>query len=131
MRQKRSKLEWAKSTILQKRVGFIAKTCQLDHVKTERVFCYETTGAKTRAYARIWGLNRIWQTTLETEPAYVLEVVSEKFNRLSTANKDQVLIHELLHIPKNFSGALVPHKRKGGVNQRKVREIYEKYYSSW
>ena len=117
-------MEWSKSTRLQKRIKHLISVCDLPHIRGTRIFCYESTGAKTRAYARIWGLNRIWQTTLDVEPGYILEVISEKFNKLSDRDRDHVLIHELLHIPKNFSGALVPHKRKGGVNERRVRELY-------
>lgn len=120
----RKSLEWNKSPTLQRRIKTLAKFCDLPHIRATRVFCYESTGAKTRSYARIWGLNRIWQTTLGTEPAYILEVISEKFNKLSKKDKDHILIHELLHIPKNFSGALVPHRQKGGVNERRVRELY-------
>lgn len=123
-RKKRSKLEWSRSGQLSLRIHKLASACKLDHVRTSRVFCYESTGANTRAYARIWGLNRIWQATLETEPAYILEIISEKFGKLSPKDQDHVLIHELLHIPKNFSGALVSHRKKGGVNERRVRELY-------
>ncbi|MEK7521763.1 MAG: putative metallopeptidase [Patescibacteria group bacterium] len=120
----RKSLEWSRSAYVSARVRHLIRACDLHFIRDSRVFCYESTGAKTRAYARIWGLNRIWQTTLEAEPAYILEVISEKFNKLSDRDKDHVLIHELLHIPKNFSGALVPHKRKGGVNERRVKELY-------
>lgn len=117
-------LQWNKSTKLHKRIRHLISVCELDYIRVNRIFCYESTGAKTRAYARIWGLSRIWQTTLDVGPGYILEVISEKYNKLSDRDKDHVLIHELLHIPKNFSGALVPHKRKGGVNERRVRELY-------
>ena len=74
--------------------------------------------------ARVWGLGRIWQQALDLSPAYIIEVISEKFDRLAEKEQDVILIHELLHIPKTFSGALVPHRRRGGVNDRIVREIY-------
>jgi len=42
-----------------------------------------------------------------------------------------VLIHELLHIPKKFSGGLVPHTCFGKIiDERRVREIYEKMEKS-
>lgn len=126
MKKKRAKLEWRKSGELSAKISRLVIVGSFDYVRTDRIFCYESTGSKTRAYARIWGLNRIWQQTLGVEPAYILEIISEKFCKLSSTEKDHVLIHELLHIPKNFSGALVPHKRKGGVNERRVREIYSK-----
>lgn len=124
-RPKRSKIEWHKAPDIENRIKSLSDLCNLEYIQEHRVFCYESTGANTRAYARIWGLNKIWQRTLETEPAYILEVISEKFRKLVRKDQDHVLIHELLHIPKNFSGALVTHRKKGGVNERKVRELYQ------
>lgn len=129
-KKKRSNLQWHTSSQLQNRVAYLAQRCELSYIRPERVFCYESSGANTRAYARIWGLNRIWQDTLAVAPSYILEVIGEKFNRLSSKDQDHVLIHELLHIPKNFSGALVAHKKKGGVNERRVRELYNTYVAS-
>lgn len=88
----------------------------VDWVKTSRVFAYRSQNAKTRAYARIWGLSRIWQKALKVEPAYILEVISEKFDNLSDKEKRKVLLHEVTHIPKNFSGSLIPHIRRGKRN---------------
>lgn len=123
---KNQPLKWARSNNLQNRIQELADLCDLIHLRQQRIICFESTGAKTRAYARIWGLGRVWQEALGLEPAYVLETVSEKFNKLTNKQQDHILIHELLHIPKNFSGALVPHKRKGGVNEKAVHELYQK-----
>lgn len=109
---------------LEGRIARLISSCNLNHINPRGVYCYVSTGAKTRAYARIWGLGRIFQQALKIEPAYVIEVISEKFDKLNQEQKDLVLVHELLHIPKSFSGALVPHRHKGGVNDRVVREIY-------
>ena len=96
-------------------------------VKTSRVFTYRSQNAKTRAYARIWGLSRIWQKALKEDPAYILEVISEKFDKLSNLEKSKVLLHEISHIPKNFSGALIPHIRHGKRNfYTKVNNLIKK-----
>lgn len=123
--RKRKPLEWLESSELEKRISSLITFCNLTYINPKRVYCYVSTGAKTRAYARIWGLGRIFQQALGIEPAYVIEVVSEKFGRLTVEQQEMVLIHELLHIPKSFSGALVPHRHKGGVNDRVVREVYQ------
>src|SRR3989344_5313499 len=122
--KKREQLLWLDSAELEKRISNLIISCKFTHINPERVYCYVSTGAKTRAYARIWGLGRIFQQALKIEPAYVIEVISEKFEKCSLEQQDMILIHELLHIPKSFSGALVPHKHKGGVNDRTVREVY-------
>src|SRR3989344_76466 len=125
-RLKRTVWEWGNDETLTEWGQELVGKCEFDYIKQDRVFCCRSTGSKTRAYARIWGLGRIWQKTLNVEPSYIIEIISEKFDKLPKNQQDMVLIHELLHIPKNFSGALVPHKRKGGVNDRVVREIYQK-----
>ncbi|TSC90424.1 MAG: hypothetical protein G01um10145_96 [Microgenomates group bacterium Gr01-1014_5] len=122
--KKREQLLWLDSVELEKRISNLIISCNLTHINPKRVYCYVSTGAKTRAYARIWGLGRIFQQALKIEPAYVIEAVSEKFDRLTSEQQEMVIIHELLHIPKSFSGALVPHRHKGGVNDRVVREVY-------
>jgi predicted metallopeptidase len=115
-RKKSSRLQWEEADDIQERVAFLIKALDYKHLAKDRIFCYRSRGSKSRSYARIWGLNRIWQKALGQEPGYVIEVLSEKFDELSEDKKDEVLIHELLHIPKNFSGALLPHHRKGKRN---------------
>ncbi len=131
MKRSRSKLKFTKSPEIKRRLKSLSLSLGLSWVKHSRVFAYSSTGSKTRAYARTWGLPRLWQTSLETEPAYIIEVISEHFNKLSPKDQDKVLLHELNHIPKNFSGALLPHthRRKGSFRD-KLRKLYEDYHSS-
>ncbi len=107
------RIEWHSAPDVKKRVLALLDTLQIDWVKKGRIICFRSYSAKTRAYARIWGLAKVWQMALKTTPAYILEVISEKYDRLSDIEKDKVLLHELNHIPKNFSGALIPHIRHG------------------
>jgi predicted metallopeptidase len=123
---KKKALCWNDNPELKERVKDLVLRCDLNYIKTDRIFCYESSGAATVATARIWGLGRIWQQALKVEPAYIIEVISEKFYKLGKLEQDEVLIHELLHIPKNFSGALVSHKKVGGVSKDKVRRLMMK-----
>jgi len=131
MKRSRKALKFTKSPEIKRRLKSLSLSLGLGWVKHGRVFAYSSTGSKTRAYARTWGLPRLWQTSLEVEPAYIIEVISEHFDKLSPKDQDKVLLHELNHIPKNFSGALLPHthRRKGSFRD-KLRKLYEDYHSS-
>lgn len=129
MGRSRGKIEWRDAPDVKKKVRKLVSDLKLDYVKTSRIFAYRSVNAKTRAYARIWGLSGLWQRTLKVFPAYIVEVLSEHYDDLSEIEKDKVLLHELTHIPKNFSGALVPHIRHGKRNfHKKVDSLIELYF---
>jgi len=98
----------------------ILSTGVLPHVRPDRVYCVRSRGARTRAVARIYGLPGAW-VAAGLEPGYVIEVVSERFDGLPCREKLATIVHELLHIPYTFSGALRPHGRL--VNSRSVRRV--------
>jgi len=94
------------------------------HVVPQSVYCFRSTGSKSRRIiARIHGLGRIWQDALHLPPGYVIEVIAEQYDKLSEAEKEKTMIHELLHIPKGFSGGFRPHK--GYVDQVTVERLYQ------
>lgn len=117
-----------KAPDIKKRVDKLISSLEFSWIEKNQIHCFRSKKSTARAYARIWGLPRIWQLALNKKPSYILEVISEKYDRLSQRKKDQVLLHELAHIPKTFSGSLVPHYKKG---KRKfndtVRDIIRKY----
>lgn len=119
--RKRESFAFEKSPQISSRVQKLIKECSLTYIRPNRIFCLESSGSKSRAYARMWGLARIWQDTLGTSPAYILEV-THKFLKLDSSKQDKVLLHELAHIPKNFSGALLGHN---GLVKR-VKQMSEK-----
>jgi predicted metallopeptidase len=122
------KIEWKNASDVTQRVEKIIKSLKFDWKYKKRILCFRSSNAKTRAYARIWGLSRIWQKALKIPPAYILEVISEKYDKLSETKKDEILIHELSHIPQNFSGSLIPHIRRGKRNfYAKVKRMIYRY----
>lgn len=113
---------------IDKRTSAIVLALDLKHISGKHIICMRSTGAKTRALARIWGLPRIWQQALFLKAYYIIEVVSEKFDKMSKEDQDRTLIHELMHVPKTFSGALVPHECFGKkIDTKSVNELYKRY----
>ncbi|MGV8176840.1 MAG: putative metallopeptidase [Candidatus Bilamarchaeaceae archaeon] len=121
-------METEKAEDIKQRVDRIIEILEMGHIISSRVMCVRSRGATGRAYARIWNLPQVWQRALDVMPFYTIEVLSEKFDHLSEDDKERILIHELLHIPKKFSGGLVPHKNRGEhVDRRTVEKYYAEY----
>lgn len=127
MRSK-GKIEWKIAPDIKKRILHLMRHAEIDWIVPSRIFTYRSVCGKTRAYARTWGLPGLWQRTLDVKPAYIIEVISEHFDKLSERQQDEVLLHELTHIPKNFSGALIPHIKRGKRNFHvQVHDLIDKY----
>ncbi|MBS3060413.1 MAG: metallopeptidase [DPANN group archaeon] len=107
----------------------IIRKLDLDHIDSRRVKFVRTFNTKSNAIARTWEFPRIWQKALGLEPHYVIEVCSERFDNLPGHEKEKTIIHELLHISKNFSGALVPHVvfGKERVGHHSVNKLYKQF----
>ncbi|MGE5042327.1 MAG: putative metallopeptidase [Candidatus Levyibacteriota bacterium] len=118
------KLEWHTDYELTERVRALVSEIDFSHIPKHRIFCFRTDGSKSRSYARIWAFPKIFQTVLDIEPAYVIEVLNKYFNRLDHEEQTKVLIHELLHIPRNFSGSLLPHTYGNKQIDKEVEKIY-------
>jgi len=113
---------------IAKRIRTIAGRLSLDYIDTRRVICMRTLHATSRARARIWGFPRMWQMALGISPHYVIEVLSQHYDHLSDDDKTRTLIHELMHIPRNFSGALVPHKgRYKRIDRGSIEKLFATY----
>ena len=100
-----------------------------DHVNVNGIHCYRSVNSKSkRTVARIHNLSKVWQRALDKPANYLIEVISERYDRLSQEDKEKVIIHELLHIPKGFSGGFRPHK--GYITSRKIDVLHEKLVST-
>lgn len=127
LKSRSSKLEWEEATEVKRSIKEILEVLDLPHIKSSRIFCYRSYGSKSRSYARIWTFPKIFQRALEVPPAYVIEVLAKYYDRLDNDQKKKVLIHELLHIPKNFSGALVPHRGRNRSLGKTADFLFEQY----
>ena len=121
-------MDWQEAEDIQKEIKFLVNKLGFTNVDAKKIICFRSFGSKSRARARIWGFPRVWQKALKIKPHYIIEVLSEKFDKLSKEEKKKILIHELLHIPKNFSGSLLPHRRRGGKTiGREVEQLFGRY----
>lgn len=121
-------MEWHPAPEIKKRIGRILAVLDLPHVLGDKLIIFRSYGSTGRAIARIWSLPRVWQQALGVSPHYVIEVISEHFDKLSVDDQDRTLIHELMHIPKTFSGALVAHRgRSHRIDRRSVEVLYQKF----
>jgi len=116
-------LEYVEASDVKRLVDEIVERLDLFHVVPQFVYCYRSKGSKSeRTVARIHGLSRMWQEALVRPPAYVIEVIAERYDRLSEEEKEKTLIHELLHIPKGFSGGFRPHR--GYISRNRVERLH-------
>ncbi|MCX6816370.1 MAG: putative metallopeptidase [Candidatus Beckwithbacteria bacterium] len=125
-------MEFLLAPDIQTKVKQLVKKLSLDYLDVNSIVCFRSHGSSSRARARIWAFPRIWQIALRLKPHYCIEILAEKFDHLSANDQLKVLIHELLHIPKNFSGSLIPHgtKRSHFVNNRSVERLWHDYCHS-
>ncbi|MDO8583250.1 MAG: putative metallopeptidase [bacterium] len=124
---KNARLEWEDASEVKRDIEGILGVLDFSHVDSSRIFCFRTSGSKSRSYARIWSMPKIFQRALDIEPAYVIEVLSKYYDKLDEDSKKKVLIHELLHIPQNFSGALLPHRTRHRHLQSQVNDLFKTY----
>jgi len=98
----------------------------MTHIDRSRVVCIRSRGsASKRILARCHGLPKIMQLALTMKPHYVIEIITEQFDRLGKEEQTKVLIHELMHIPHSFGGGFRSHRPH--VTRKKVEQMYKKY----
>ena len=96
------------------------------HVDLENVGFVRSTGSKARrTIARCHALGKAMQVGMRRKKGfYLIEVISERFDKLSVKDRQKVVIHELMHIPKTFGGGFVHHDK---VHEKSVDEVYHKW----
>ena len=98
------------------------------HIDASQVYCFRSMHSRSkRTVARIHNLSKLWQRALKRPAGYLIEVISERYDKLSQEEKEKVIIHELLHIPKSFAGGFRPHK--GNITRKRIDTLYDKFKS--
>lgn len=108
---------------MKKLADTIIMELKFTHINPKHVYCFRSRGSKSkRTIARIHSLEKLWQKALKTHARYLIEIIAERYDKLSQTEQEKVLIHELLHIPKNFSGGFRPHK--GYINKKTIGKLH-------
>ena len=120
------KIQYFEAHDVKETVERIISELGFNHIELSRIFCYRSVGSKSRrTVARIHSLEKLWQRALNISPGYLIEVISERYDRLSREEKEKVLIHELLHIPQGFAGGFRPHRRH--ITKRKIDRLHQQF----
>lgn len=98
----------------------------LSYIDIEKLVVLRSHGSKSRrTIARIHGLPKIMQIAMGIKALYVIEIISENFDKLEHDDKIKTVIHELMHVPKSFGGGFRNHRNF--VTRKKVEEAYKTY----
>ena len=101
-----------------------------DYIDCKRIVFLKSWGSKSRStLARIHGMSKVMQIALRTDAVYVIELITENFDKLSDDDKTKTIIHELMHIPKCFGGGFRSHKPY--VTKKKVDKAFQNYKRSF
>lgn len=124
-------MQWHPAGDIQLRLRRIIRALGLGYIDAGRVRCVRVRGSRANALARIWGLPPVFQDALKMQPYYVIEFMFPAFDRLPQEEQDRVIIHELLHIPRTFSGGIRPERSPSlAINRRTVERYYRQYLAA-
>ncbi|MDA1316586.1 MAG: putative metallopeptidase [bacterium] len=113
---------------IKEQISKLVPALKMDHIKIDQIHCIRSFDAKTRAIARIWGMAKLFSEVAGIKPNYIIEVNAKRFDKQSEREKIKTLIHELMHIPKTFSGALLSHRGPHhAINDREVEKIMKMF----
>ena len=87
-------MEWEEAMDIKENIKEILSVLEFPYIDISRIFCFRTTGSKSRSYARIWCFPKIFQTALKISPAYVIEVLSKHYDKLDDDAKKKVLFEK-------------------------------------
>ena len=111
-------VDYIEADDLKQRAKFLAEKHKLAWVDFDRVHFYRYF-SDTRTAAKCSGFSKVLQLPKShMQPYYVIVFNERHFNdKMNQQEKDNTIIHELLHIPKNFSGEF------SSMGHRKVYRI--------
>jgi predicted metallopeptidase len=111
---------------IKKEAEDIVKTLNWNHIDFGHLGFLRSHGSiSPRTIARCHALGKAMQMAMgRPKGFYLVEVISEKFDKLSRDEQTKTIIHELMHIPKTFGGGFIHHDK---VHERNVRIVFDQY----
>lgn len=119
-------IKYAQAEDIKKEAEDIIKTMGWSHIDLNHLGFLRSHGSVApRTIARCHALGKAMQIAMgRPKGFYLVEVISEKFDRLPKEEQTKTIIHELMHIPKTFGGGFIHHDV---VHERNVRVVFEQY----
>ena len=118
-------IKYFKAPDIEDEISNLVNKLNLNHIDLPRIVCIRSFGSKSRrTIARCHTTSKIIQVSLGIGAHYIIEIISEQYDKLPKEEKIKTLIHELMHIPKSFGGGFRHHDV---VNKRTVEKFYKKY----
>jgi predicted metallopeptidase len=110
---------------IESKLKRITRKLKMDHIDLDRVRGVRSYGSTGKGIiARCHALPKVMQLALGIDAHYVIEILTENYNRLSKEEQIKILIHELMHIPETFGGGFRMHKDH--VTRKNVEKLYRK-----
>ena len=110
---------------IESKLKRISRRLKMNHIDPDRVKGVRSYGSTGKGViARCHALPKVMQLALGINAHYVIEILSENYDRLSKEEQIKILIHELMHIPETFGGGFRMHRDH--VTRRNVEKLYKK-----
>jgi predicted metallopeptidase len=110
---------------IESKLKRITRKLKMDHIDLDRVKGVRSYGSTGKGIiARCHALPKVMQLALGINAHYVIEILTENYNRLSKEEQIKILIHELMHIPETFGGGFRMHSDH--VTRKNVEKLYRK-----
>jgi predicted metallopeptidase len=110
---------------IESKLKGISRKLKMNHIDLNRVRGVRSYGSTGRGIiARCHALPKVMQLALGIDAHYVIEILTENYNRLSKEEQTKILIHELMHIPETFGGGFRMHRDH--VTRKNVEKLYRR-----
>ncbi|VVB79637.1 Uncharacterised protein [uncultured archaeon] len=111
---------------VKKEAEEIVRVLNWNYIDLSNVGFLRSKGSSSRGtIARCHALGKAMQLAMgRTTGFYLVEVISEKFDKLPRDEQTKTIIHELMHIPKTFGGGFIHHDM---VHEDTVKIVFEHY----